>query len=255
MDKIDASWFACAVDAEGSLRLAIANRNPIMIGISNTNKGFLEHAQKVAGCGHIYQVTHERPNASNNYKHKPCFVFNICKHEDVLKILRLIEQYLIIKKEQARHIINFIEGRKWRYIWKYGSDSTTQVIERMKILASEGKSIRQMKQMINDEFKGITGIEHSTIYKYLKRLDIDVIRICRRCGVKFSVVSKFRYYCKNCGYLSLQKCSECGETFKSTHSSQTYCSKSCVAKSTWRAKKEIAEKHLKLYEECLSLKK
>jgi len=231
MEAIDASWLACAIDSEGSLRLAIADRNrrPLAIQITNTHKGFLESAQKRAECGHIYEAPHKG-------RWKPCFSFNINRHQDVLRVLKEVEPYLIIKKEQANHIIRFIEGYKWRQKW----ENNSQVIQRFRDLASEGKSLRQIER--------ITGIDNSMINKYMKQLGITITRNCRKCGMRFIVSSKYRYYCENCGYLTPRKCLECGRVYNPNHATQEYCSRSCTAKASWRQRRNIAKRHIELYE-------
>ena len=112
LTDIEAAWLACAVDGEGWIGLYTNRLWPVVeVGVCNSERNFVENAQMLMG-GSV-QVKGNR-GLIHGYKSKKLMTRVVVKgHKHVLHILESILPYLIIKKEKAQKVINFIRGREW----------------------------------------------------------------------------------------------------------------------------------------------
>ncbi len=105
------SWLACAIDGEGWVGLYRRGRRyPLVeVGVTNSDQAFLLQVANLTG-GTIRVANHRKEP-----RKKQMFRVSVTGHLRVLAILKEVIPYLIIKKEKAREIIDFIEGREWGY--------------------------------------------------------------------------------------------------------------------------------------------
>ncbi len=86
----DAAYIAGLVDGEGTVTLTTMHRGdnrPLVVSISNTERGLLEFAQAALGAG---QITGKR---TYNVKHTPSFAFRVTSRQAV-ELLRQVAPYL-----------------------------------------------------------------------------------------------------------------------------------------------------------------
>lgn len=111
MNKEEAIWLACAIDGEGWIGKYVDPRNknwPVLeLGVSNTNKDFVDKASSIMGTTTRPMVRH------SGMGKKPMWRSTRKGSQKILKILKEIRPYLIIKKTKADMVIKFIEGREW----------------------------------------------------------------------------------------------------------------------------------------------
>jgi len=104
ISDIDAAWFACLIDGEGSCSIARRsarkhqksdNHWPVLEA-ANTDRRLLEKAQKIAG-GWINKITDKRG-------FRPCYKWTLAG-KALGPVLRAVIPYLIIKREQAEILL------------------------------------------------------------------------------------------------------------------------------------------------------
>lgn len=108
------SYLAGVIDGEGTIRIIKSKRNPdwkpqysAAISIGMTNKIPLEMLSKQFGV----KVRKEEASVQNM---QTLFRWSVGGNNKVPKILKRLNPYLRVKKEQALLAINFCEGRNWR---------------------------------------------------------------------------------------------------------------------------------------------
>lgn len=113
MSKDQASWFAAALDGEGTLGLyyqldkKTGKKYPrFHLVIANTNLEFLEHARAVSGVGCICATKREAPR-------KLVYQFQINGRRKVTPVLLQISPYLIIKRAVAQKMLVFDAKHQW----------------------------------------------------------------------------------------------------------------------------------------------
>jgi len=117
MKDIDAAWLAAAIDGEGWIWKGIEytqRKTPypkIHTGVCNTNEAFIKKAAELMNssviCGKYSK------SAAGHFGQKPIFRTNASGHKKVLAVLESVYPYLIIKKEKAKEMIDFIKSRRW----------------------------------------------------------------------------------------------------------------------------------------------
>jgi len=96
------SYIAAFIDADGSFGI---NKVKARLSISNTNKEVLEKIQEFIKCGNIYE-SDRKPG-----KWKKSYQLSIFNYRDILKILKNIQNELIVKRGRCNKIIKEIEKR------------------------------------------------------------------------------------------------------------------------------------------------
>lgn len=103
MKKWERAWLASAVDGEGCITNNIKNGNNFQIYVVNTNINYLKRAQELTD-GRIYIMN--RKNMGNRVT---CYKLSVFKRAQVLKTLKEILPFLIIKKEKALKAIAILK--------------------------------------------------------------------------------------------------------------------------------------------------
>ena len=77
---------------------------------NNTKPGRIK---KIIGCGSIPPGgMHRISDCKDGYTRKRCYQFKICRRKDVLYILEIILPYLIVKRKQAKLLLEFCKLRE-----------------------------------------------------------------------------------------------------------------------------------------------
>jgi hypothetical protein len=99
-----AAWLAGFLDGEGTIGLYRNSPKSFHVRLSvvNSHAGSIELVKSMIGGGITSRVR-------KNPKHKDCYVWQSNDTGLVLGVLRKIEPYLVIKREQALLIIRYIE--------------------------------------------------------------------------------------------------------------------------------------------------
>jgi hypothetical protein len=107
----EAYWMAAAVDGEGSVSLRNRGRNragvpryQVHLVLANNDERFLRFAQDACRCGRIYGRRAKQ--------------LRIERREDVLRVLKAILPYLLIKADKARSCISALESQPPRVVLK-----------------------------------------------------------------------------------------------------------------------------------------
>ncbi len=106
MTPEEAAWLAAAIDGEGNIHLSLKPWPQASVSIFNTNTLFLAKAADLM-CGSVGIVRGKRPGRKTLYRAR------ISGHFKVLITLESVLPYLIIKKDKAKTIVDFIKSRKW----------------------------------------------------------------------------------------------------------------------------------------------
>jgi len=112
LTKTECAYIAGMIDGDGSI-LICKNRDyfTCKVGIYNSNEKLILWLKETMGAGNIY---HKSPGIDKySFKHtKDRWEFTISAKVDVMKILKQITPYLIIKKEKAEIILKIIPTMK-----------------------------------------------------------------------------------------------------------------------------------------------
>ena len=149
---MDWRYIAGFIDGEGSI--VTTDNGRVIISISNTHIGVLKTMRNFIGCGSIRVYDPKKPYW------KPAGIYVINNHKDVLKILKKIKPFLVIKKEKAEKGILFIENKKWK----------------SKMIIPENRIIKLHKKGLSSYKIGeIFNVSSSTILNRIKEIrDFDV---------------------------------------------------------------------------------
>lgn len=121
--QLQLAWFAGLVDGEGWIGIGKHSKPngqyhifPPCLVIQMTDKKTLDKIVEITGIGKVftYQKTGNR---------KPTHMWRVQTSQTTLHILKLIEPYLVTKKQQAQILIDFIEKRIFK---QYGNLKRTQ---------------------------------------------------------------------------------------------------------------------------------
>jgi len=127
-------YVAGMVDAEGYIGLCVIhNRRGVksvskVLQITNTNMEALAFCQKVIG-GNI-----NRTGCTT----KPCWALRIANGESILRALKILYPYLIVKREIAKLMIEFCESRDANYAKPFVTREM-EIVTEMKKLNEKGK--------------------------------------------------------------------------------------------------------------------
>jgi hypothetical protein len=177
-----ALWTALATlfDAEGCIVLNKSTANQersqqyiMRLQVANTNMEWLESWARRIGRGNTYFYP------STNPKHSAYGYWCIQKKADVVYILKKILPYLIIKKEQARLLIEFTQGKftKGNGQGPSGQELARRerIFQRMRVLNKRGpsESVETIRQTSRVEDDIVPPMEPSM------ELDVNVLALSR----------------------------------------------------------------------------
>jgi hypothetical protein len=105
-DKAKYSYLAGIIDGEGCLTIGAGNKGNVtnynsIIMVTSTSEKLVKWLQHNFG-GNYYQSGREVPNC------KPAFIWRFLKKAEIEKLLLAILPYLIIKREQAILLLEFV---------------------------------------------------------------------------------------------------------------------------------------------------
>lgn len=131
-DKAKFSYLAGIIDGEGCLTIGagrkgnVTNYNSVIV-VASTNEKLIQWLQHNFG-GNYYKAGREVPNC------KPAFIWRFLKKAEIEKLLLAILPYLIIKREQAIALLEFV--RLPRYL--ENPDAREAIYQRLKLLNKRG---------------------------------------------------------------------------------------------------------------------
>ena len=129
MNEIEAVWFACALDCEGSIIFQPATRlrkGTTRLIIYNTNIPFLKKVADIAGVGKILTYPSRNLFPGRRVKSKRTnWYWQTNRRPECYAILKQILPYLIIKKDIAYQLILFHELRGKRNNQSYNEAEWT----------------------------------------------------------------------------------------------------------------------------------
>jgi len=102
--KEDASWLAAAIDGEGCFNITKQERQKCYtarITLSNTNEDFVNKCKELTKVGSITKYP------PRTYAHHKSYLWTSCGTDNIAKIIAEIYPYLIVKKEQAKVMIQY----------------------------------------------------------------------------------------------------------------------------------------------------
>lgn len=108
LSDAEKGYLAGIIDGEGTLRVmrSLQLWYAPFIQITNTNQALMDWLQQLLGEKGIGHTYHEKRSKQPN--HKPKHVYNIAAVQGVKQILDQIAPLLVIKKEQAKLLLEFI---------------------------------------------------------------------------------------------------------------------------------------------------
>jgi len=123
VSEADRKWLACLLDCEGSISFRggekVKHKDP-NIDINNTNVEIMQEALRV-----MQSITnHPIPSpyeGNSDRGYKPCWRFRIGHHGAIEDLLKAIFPYLIVKSEQARLMLRFLEITPFRVFGRRGA--------------------------------------------------------------------------------------------------------------------------------------
>ena len=133
-------YMAASIDCEGTISLTKGQKESYFciqprVAIGNTCKALIDNYNiRLRGATNNYKGT--KTNGKSNYKPKYTFAFQ--RVRDVLWLLQQIEPYLIVKRKQAKLVIEFCETR---LVSKYGrglSNREVEIYKEIQILNRKG---------------------------------------------------------------------------------------------------------------------
>lgn len=110
----DAAWLACAIDSEGSICVVRASRRGSQVVLSprvlvaNTHQGYIDRAAAIASA--TGATPHVR--ISHRGKNYPVLRVEVQSQRDVALILRAVRDWLVIKRERADALLDWIAARE-----------------------------------------------------------------------------------------------------------------------------------------------
>lgn len=115
MRETDIGWLAGIIDGEGSLALAKSVRGTAYsprLSIAASSQSLIDKFVRI--CRELgAPSTHtQRKIKSNKLSDKPQYQVQLCKRDELLSILRLVEPHLTEKQAFCRAILEFYEDRQ-----------------------------------------------------------------------------------------------------------------------------------------------
>src|SRR3989338_1469247 len=143
-------YVAGFIDGEGSI---IIKPPRVRLYISNTNKNILVEIKNFVGAGTVSEVKRKlKPNWNRQYS------WTLCDHKEVLRILKQLENRIILKKHLGDEAIKYIENKRW-----IGFYLSREELEKVKNLPSR-KAAKEL------------GVSAFSILKYSKESNIKKIK-------------------------------------------------------------------------------
>jgi len=111
LNPFELGYTSAALDGEGFIALNSSYRDSnrryftVHIGFVNTDLDWLKHIQSMLGIGKLSIKPREYMH------HRQTYVLRIVKQKEALWLLQTIYSFLIIKREKANLIIEFLESR------------------------------------------------------------------------------------------------------------------------------------------------
>ncbi len=139
------NYLAGFVDGEGSI---ILKPPRVRIYIGNTNKEVLDKIKDFVNCGRVYEINMENKSKKWNKQ----YGWTIANHQDVLRILKELENKLIIKKQLCEKSIKYIEDKRW-----YNFYLSKEELIKLIYLRSSRKIAKKL------------GVSQFSVLKYLKK--------------------------------------------------------------------------------------
>ena len=110
MSNLERVYVACAIDTEGCIVLGwyyngqtTTKKYPkIRVQVGNTNLEWLQHIQRLIGCGSI-----QKQNPSPLSK-KQSYQYFLSRRPEIADLLKQIQPYLVIKPDKANKVLNLI---------------------------------------------------------------------------------------------------------------------------------------------------
>ena len=130
-------YIAGFFDGEGSLTI---NKNRFRISIPQTNYEVLEKIKLFFNFGQIYKTKKQKEH------HKDAWVYTITNNSDVLKFIKCIAIYLVVKKELIYSSIILLE----KMVKEKDKINKQKDIDKIKIieLVNSGLSYRKIEKII-----------------------------------------------------------------------------------------------------------
>lgn len=109
--QLELAWLAGIVDGEGSIMLVfdIGKYKP-RFQIVNTNQLIIETSKKILNNNGVYKVLTRLKNPTR-LTEKPCYELVVSNQADLTISLKLIQEYLVGKREQCRLLKEFLSLR------------------------------------------------------------------------------------------------------------------------------------------------
>lgn len=143
-ELVDTVWLACAIDGEGNVGLtnskgsSFSNHYAPVIKITNTKKEFVEKASEIMKINLSYIM--------RSYKDgwKELYATVTGKQSKVKAVLIEVLPFLIIKREQAKLVLEWIQIRENSYLGKgirggSRSERETEIYNELKELNKRGR--------------------------------------------------------------------------------------------------------------------
>lgn len=130
-DKAKYSYLAGIIDGEGCLTIGAGNKGNVtnynsVVMVTSTSEKLVKWLQHNFG-GNYYQSGRDVPNC------KPAFIWRFLKKADIEKLLLAILPYLIIKREQAILLLEFVRLER-----SENPQKRSELHQKMKMLNKRG---------------------------------------------------------------------------------------------------------------------
>ena len=110
----DAKYIAGIIDCEGTVTLTIRTMKgwtllrPQITILNNTEKGFVEHCKKIVRIGTISS------KSPQGFGKKPTYTLVLTNFGDCYGFLKRIKKYLVVKKQHAEIVLEWLNHRRQR---------------------------------------------------------------------------------------------------------------------------------------------
>jgi len=115
------AWLAGFIDGEGFIGITFQRKkennfqsatpryHPYLV-VTNNNKDSILYVQKLVGDGRVYRLTRA------NFPYSPAYQYKLTKGEVLLDLLKELEPFFVVKKEQSKLLIGYLNLRKERVV-------------------------------------------------------------------------------------------------------------------------------------------
>lgn len=165
-DKAKFSYLAGIIDGEGCLTIGAGNKGNVInynsvVMVTSTSEKLVKWLQHNFG-GNYYQSGRDVPNC------KPAFIWRFLRKADIEKLLLAILPYLIIKREQAILLLEFVRlprllqdsalrtsmYQKMKVLNKRGADSVTTNTQEMSSFSAIKLDMKIESELTGDRKSG-----------------------------------------------------------------------------------------------------